>query len=100
MKCRRSMWRAWPLRIDRSYQARGGSMVSGVSRVTAAALALLCNASLGQSFPDKPVTMITGFPAGGSVDLVARAIAQHMSDAWKQPVIVSNRPGASGNIGA
>ncbi|MGZ8230032.1 MAG: tripartite tricarboxylate transporter substrate binding protein, partial [Burkholderiales bacterium] len=36
----------------------------------------------------------------GSVDLVARAIAQQMSEIWKQPVIVSNRPGASGNIGA
>jgi tripartite-type tricarboxylate transporter receptor subunit TctC len=52
------------------------------------------------AYPEKTVVMIAPFPAGGSVDLVARAIAQHMSDAWKQPVIVSNRPGASGNIGA
>jgi tripartite-type tricarboxylate transporter receptor subunit TctC len=44
--------------------------------------------------------MVTPFPAGGSVDLVTRAVAQQMSDIWKQPVIVSNRPGASGNIGA
>ena len=44
--------------------------------------------------------MVAPFPAGGSVDLVARALAQQMSDIWKQPVIVSNRPGASGNIGA
>jgi tripartite-type tricarboxylate transporter receptor subunit TctC len=44
--------------------------------------------------------MVAPFPAGGSVDLVARAVAQQMSELWKQPVIVSNRPGASGNIGA
>ncbi|MGZ8265298.1 MAG: Bug family tripartite tricarboxylate transporter substrate binding protein, partial [Burkholderiales bacterium] len=53
-----------------------------------------------QSYPEKTVVMVTPFPAGGSVDLVARAIAQQMSEIWKQPVIVSNRPGASGNIGA
>jgi tripartite-type tricarboxylate transporter receptor subunit TctC len=44
--------------------------------------------------------MVAPFPAGGSVDLVARALAQQMAEIWKQPVIVSNRPGASGNIGA
>ena len=53
-----------------------------------------------QGYPEKPVTMIAPFPAGGSVDLVARAVAQQMSDIWKQPVVVVNRPGAGGNIGA
>jgi tripartite-type tricarboxylate transporter receptor subunit TctC len=53
-----------------------------------------------QSYPEKTVVMVAPFPAGGSVDLVARAVAQQMSEIWKQPVIVSNRPGASGNIGA
>lgn len=52
-----------------------------------------------QAYPEKTVVMVAPFPAGGSVDLVARAIAQQMNDQWKQPVIVSNRPGASGNIG-
>ena len=66
----------------------------------AVAALLLCTAAAAQGFPEKPVTMVAPFPAGGSVDLVARALAQQMSDAWKQPVIVSNRPGASGNIGA
>ena len=60
----------------------------------------LASVAAAQGYPEKTVVMIAPFPAGGSVDLVARAIAQHMSDAWKQPVIVSNRPGASGNIGA
>ena len=66
----------------------------------AAALALGCGQAGAQTYPEKTVVMVAPFPAGGSVDLVARSIAQHMSDAWKQPVLVSNRPGASGNIGA
>ena len=63
-------------------------------------LMLACGSAASQAYPEKTVTMIAPFPAGGSVDLVARSIAQHMSDTWKQPVVVSNRPGASGNIGA
>ena len=71
------------------------------ARLAAIAVALaLGDAATAQTYPEKTVVMVAPFPAGGSVDLVARAIAQHMSDAWKQPVIVSNRPGASGNIGA
>ena len=60
---------------------------------------LPCAAATAQNFPEKPVTMVAPFPAGGSVDLVARAVAREMGDIWKQPVLVSNRPGASGNIG-
>jgi tripartite-type tricarboxylate transporter receptor subunit TctC len=61
---------------------------------------MLASAACAQGYPEKTVVMVTPFPAGGSVDLVARAVAQQMSESWKQPVIVSNRPGASGNIGA
>ena len=50
-------------------------------------------------YPEKAVIMVAPFPAGRSVDLVARAVARKMSEIWKQPVIVSNRLGASGNIG-
>ncbi len=67
---------------------------------TGCAAFLLVDAAVAQIYPDKPVTMIAPFPAGGSVDLVARTIAQQMSEIWKQPVVVSNRPGAGGNIGA
>jgi len=62
--------------------------------------AVVATAARAQNFPDKAVTMIAPFPAGGSVDLVARAVAQQMSELWKQPVVVANRPGAGGNIGA
>ncbi len=61
---------------------------------------LAAGTAAAQNYPEKPVTMIAPFPAGGSVDLVARAVAQRISEDWKQPVIVANRPGAGGNIGA
>ena len=67
--------------------------------LTGIALAWFAGSAAAQNFPEKPVTLIAPFTAGGSVDLVARALAQQMSEQWKQPVIVSNRPGASGNIG-
>ena len=67
--------------------------------LSAACAMLLCAGAAAQGYPEKPVTMIAPFPAGGSVDLVARAVAREMGEAWKQPVIVSNRPGASGTIG-
>ena len=67
--------------------------------IAAAALAL-GGAAGAQGFPEKPVTMIAPFVAGGSVDLVARTLAQQLSEGWKQPVVVINRPGAGGNVGA
>ena len=57
-------------------------------RTHIAAFVFACSGTaLAQSYPEKTVVMVTPFPAGGSVDLVARAVAQQMSDAWKQPVI-------------
>jgi len=61
---------------------------------------LVAGTAAAQGYPEKPVTIIAPFPAGGSVDLVARAVAQQMSEIWKHPVVVANRPGAGGNIGA
>jgi tripartite-type tricarboxylate transporter receptor subunit TctC len=65
-------------------------------------IALLClsAASSAQNYPIRPVRMIVGFPPGGSTDLVARVVGQKMSDAWGQQVVIDNRPGANGMIGA
>lgn len=65
-------------------------------------LALACGfAAIAQDqFPSRPVRMIVPYPAGGGGDILARAIAQAFSKSVNQPMVVENRPGASGMIGA
>ena len=53
-----------------------------------------------QNWPTKPVKLVVPYPAGGGVDPVARLLGQKLAERWKQPVIVDNKPGASGTIGA
>jgi tripartite-type tricarboxylate transporter receptor subunit TctC len=52
-----------------------------------------------QTWPDRPVRVVVGFPAGGSVDIFVRIVAQSLSEQLGQPFVIENRPGASGNIG-
>ncbi len=66
-----------------------------------AATLMFAAGAAGQSaFPVKPIRFVVPFPAGGPLDIVARAIGQELNKSWGQPVIIDNRPGAGGNIGA
>jgi tripartite-type tricarboxylate transporter receptor subunit TctC len=53
-----------------------------------------------QSYPSKPIRVVVPYPAGGTSDILARSIGQKLSESWGQPVIVENKPGANGNVGA
>lgn len=66
----------------------------------ASAVILAASAAQAQTFPDKPIHVIVPFMAGSATDVVARAVAQAMSIKLGQPVIVDNKPGAGGTIGA
>jgi tripartite-type tricarboxylate transporter receptor subunit TctC len=68
-------------------------------RILAALLALLVTpATLAQGYPDKPVRVIVGFAAGGPTDVIARIVAQKLSDSLHQQFVVENLPGAGGNL--
>lgn len=69
--------------------------------VAAAALAIAgATFAHAQSFPTKPVRIVVPFPAGGTADMLPRIVGERLSAKWGQPVIVENRVGAGGNIGA
>lgn len=65
-----------------------------------AALGAMMPAQAQLHWPSKPVTLVVPYPPGGSNDTFARELGKKLSDAWKVPVIVDNRPGAGGSIGA
>ena len=61
---------------------------------------LVVSTASAQEWPARPVRIIVPFPPGGSADLLPRAVGEKLAQKWGQPVIVENRPGAAGNIGA
>ena len=84
----------------RTSRPRLASLLAALeSIVLACALALALPAS-AQSFPSRPAKLVVPFPPGGPLDTTGRAIAQKLTEAWGQSVVVENKPGAGGNIGA
>ena len=75
-----------------------------LTAVLLAAIACACNAAQAaesaQAYPSRPIRFMVTYPPGGGTDLVARQVAQKLSEAWSQQVIIDNRPGGGGIIGA
>ena len=57
-------------------------------------------AALADDYPSRRVTIIAPFPPGGGADMLGRVLAKHLTEVWKQPVVVENKPGAAGTLGA
>jgi tripartite-type tricarboxylate transporter receptor subunit TctC len=65
-----------------------------------ALLAVASGAAAQSAYPNRQITIVVAFSAGGSTDIVARLVAEEMRKSWGHPVVVDNRPGAGGNIGS
>ena len=63
-------------------------------------LFLFAGAAFAQPYPGKPIRIVVPYAAGGTSDILARQIGPKLTDAWGQPVVVENKPGANGNVGA
>jgi tripartite-type tricarboxylate transporter receptor subunit TctC len=74
------------------------TLVSAVAMLSIAAVGP--GLALAQEYPNKSIRFIVPFPPGGATDAFARTIGQKLNEAWGQPVVIDNRPGAGGNIGA
>src|ERR1700678_2377975 len=82
---------AWTLRRARAFVLTGTCVLPAAAQPADRAV---------PNFPTRAIRIVVPFPAGGPTDVDIRIIAQHMSEDWKQPVVIDNRPGASTAIGA
>ena len=76
-----------------------GQMAAGVA-LCLAATSVFDSPARAQGYPDRTVRIIVPFPPGGTADVLPRAVADFLSRKWGQPVVIENRTGAAGNIGA
>jgi tripartite-type tricarboxylate transporter receptor subunit TctC len=70
------------------------------SIAAALTLALAAGTAFAQAYPSKPIRIVVPFAAGGTSDILARAIGPKMTETWNQPIVVENKTGANGNVGA
>ena len=68
--------------------------------IAVAAAALACTAAFAQAYPDKPIKAVVPFAAGSATDQIGRAFAQKMQEALGQPIVIDNKPGVNGMLGA
>ena len=68
--------------------------------VLGALAVLILTTTIAPAYPDRPVRILIAFPAGGTIDTLGRIIAQKLTEIWGQNVVIENRPGGGGNIGA
>lgn len=74
-------------------------LVTGMAGIAGMAAAAVAGAQPAQAWPTRAVRLIVPYPAGGGVDVLARALAQKLQERWSQPVTVDNRPGANTLVG-
>jgi tripartite-type tricarboxylate transporter receptor subunit TctC len=86
--------------VDSRINVRRRALMAGVLAVTALGGHTSYAGEAAQAYPTKPVRLIVPLPAGGASDVVARLIGKYLSEKWGQPVVVENKSGANGNIGA
>jgi tripartite-type tricarboxylate transporter receptor subunit TctC len=71
-------------------------VIAAIAAFTAMPLAAFAQ---GNDYPSKPVKVVVAFTAGGTTDILARAVSQKLSEKLKQPFVIDNKPGAGGNLG-
>ncbi|MEY3490212.1 MAG: hypothetical protein RL655_1780, partial [Pseudomonadota bacterium] len=62
-------------------------------------IAVLMSGVCAQNYPEKPIRLVVSFTAGGTTDILAREVANQLTQRWGVPVVVENKPGAAGNLG-
>lgn len=77
------------------------SLLAALGPLLGASMSILgARSAWSQSFPDRPIQFVVPFTPGGNGDGAARLVSQRLSELWNQPIVISNRPGAGGDIGA